>query len=76
MEKIALKISGMSCGHCVAAVTRSLADLKGVEIESVAIGSAVVGYDVDTVTPEQISQAVEDAGYGAMPVSPRPGVGA
>lgn len=29
--KIALSISGMSCGHCVARVKNALSDVKGVK---------------------------------------------
>lgn len=53
----------MSCAHCVHAVTSALADLPGVTVTGVSIGSAEVSYDPARVTPEQIGAAVRDAGY-------------
>jgi len=62
-----LSITGMSCGHCVTAVTESLAAVPGVTVRDVTIGQAVV--DVDrTVKPAQLADAIEDAGYVLDPV--------
>jgi len=66
MSKLELEIQGMSCGHCVAAVSEALGDLDGVDVEAVRIGSAEVEYRPDLVSPEQILLAVEDAGYSAQ----------
>ena len=65
MNKIELEIEGMSCEHCVAAVTEALGDLPGVSVDAVRIGSARVQYDPGQVSPEHIALAVEDAGYAA-----------
>ena len=69
MEKLNLTITGMSCGHCVGAVTEALKELAGVEVERVRVGSASVAYDPAAVSPQQITQAVEEAGYGAQPAA-------
>jgi copper chaperone CopZ len=66
MDKLSLEIGGMSCGHCVAGVSKALEQLDGVEVEQVAIGSAVVRYDADAITPSAITQAVEDEGYSIV----------
>ena len=66
MTELTLKIDGMSCGHCVGAVTKVLKAVPGVEVDRVAIGSAVVHYDAATVSPGQIAQAVTDDGYAAV----------
>jgi copper chaperone len=63
MDRIKLKIDGMSCGHCVSAVDKALKGLDGVKVEQVAIGTATVSYDPGATSPEQITQAVEDEGY-------------
>ena len=63
MERLNLKIEGMSCGHCVARVQKSLEKVEGVHVGRVDIGSAWVSYDPSQVGPERIRQAVEDAGY-------------
>ena len=66
MSKLELEIEGMSCGHCVAAVSEALGELDGVNVENVRIGSAEVNYQPELVSPEQIVLAVEDAGYTAQ----------
>lgn len=65
MERLTLEISGMSCGHCVAAVSKALKELDGVNVESVKIGSATVEYDPARVTPGTLIGAIDDAGYSA-----------
>ena len=65
MNKIELEIEGMSCDHCVAAVTEALGELPGVSVDDVRVGEARLRYDPDQVSPEQIALAVEDAGYAA-----------
>ncbi len=63
MEKLAMKVSGMSCGHCVGAVTGALKKLDGVDVENVAVGSATVNYDSAVTTRAEINRAIEDAGF-------------
>jgi copper chaperone len=65
MTKMDLEIEGMSCNHCVAAVTEALAELPGVTVDNVRIGEAQVSYHPEQVSPDQIVLAVEDAGYAA-----------
>ena len=63
MERINLKITGMSCGHCVRAVTDALKGVEGVQVEQVNVGSAVVAYDPATVNADAIEAALSDEGY-------------
>ena len=63
MSKLTMEISGMTCGHCVGAVTRALKELDGVAVEQVTVGTARVDYDAATASPEQITRAIEDEGY-------------
>ena len=65
METRELTISGMSCGHCIAAVRTALTELPGVEVESVAVGKAVVSIEPGAVTDGALIDAVQDAGYSA-----------
>jgi copper chaperone len=66
VSKLDLEIEGMSCGHCVAAVSEALRELPGVTVEAVRIGSAAVSYEPDRVSLDEILLAVEDAGYSAQ----------
>jgi copper chaperone len=63
MKTEILKISGMSCGHCVASVTKELAKLPGVTIEMCTIGTARVGYDEASTSREEIARAIGRAGF-------------
>jgi copper ion binding protein len=66
VNKLELEIEGMSCNHCVSAVSEALGELPGVSIDNVRIGSAEVSYQPDRVSPEQIVLAIEDVGYSAQ----------
>ena len=64
-ETIQLKIEGMTCMHCVAAVRKALAAVDGVEevIDvSLDAGSATVRGAADT---QALITAVTEAGYSA-----------
>lgn len=69
MQTLSIKIEGMSCGHCVAAVRGALVELPGVQEAEVQIGSARVEYDPAAVRPEQIADAIRDEGYAAQPAA-------
>ena len=63
MTKLNLKISGMTCGHCVQAVRRALESVPGVSVNEVGIGVADITFDESTTTAEQVQEAVADEGY-------------
>jgi copper chaperone len=63
MEDLTLQIDGMSCGHCVARVQKALSKLDGVAVRNVGIGTAEMSYDPSRISPGQILEAVDAAGY-------------
>jgi copper chaperone CopZ len=65
MSKVEISIEGMTCGHCAMSVTNELATLEGVSNVQVdhAAGKATV--EVEGVSEDQLSAAVEEAGYQA-----------
>jgi copper chaperone len=65
METIKLKIGGMTCGGCVAAVKRVLNGVDGVKSAEVSLepAEATVQYEPGRVKPEDLQAAIEDAGY-------------
>jgi copper chaperone len=69
MTTLTLHINGMTCGHCVAAVTRALTAVKGVTVEAVAMGTATVHFDPTATTPSDIANAVQDEGYAVASTS-------
>lgn len=62
-----IKIKGMSCQHCVMAVTKALSSLDGIKNVKVDLKSGVATYEeTKTVAPEVISAAVKKAGYDVV----------
>ena len=64
-------VSGMSCGHCVAAVREEVGAIEGVTAVDVELESGAVtitsGEPVDEAT---LRAAVEEAGYELVAVAP------
>jgi len=62
MQETIIKIEGMSCGHCKAAVEKALKAVAGVETAVVDLEKkqAVVS---GNAAMEAMREAVEDAGY-------------
>lgn len=67
MKKEKYVIDGMSCGHCAMAVKKELSALPFDEVK-VEIGSAEVKYDETKINSQQISAAIEEAGYKVVSV--------
>lgn len=58
------QVAGMTCGHCVAAVSAELAALDGVQDVDVVLETGAV--TVTSATPLDrgaIAEAIEEAGY-------------
>ena len=68
MEKTKLKISGMSCQHCVKTVKDALTALDGVQSAKVNLrkGEAVVRFDESYVNPVNLRDAITQAGFEAL----------
>jgi Cu+-exporting ATPase len=63
-----LDITGMSCGHCVARVKKTLEAQPGVQVHDVQVGSADVSVP-DTVALDTIVAALDEAGFAAQAVA-------
>ena len=65
MEKTKLKISGMSCQHCVKTVTDALTELPGVRKAKVNLrkAEAVVRFDASRVSTIDLTEAITAAGF-------------
>lgn len=62
MNNVEIKISGMSCGHCVMAVKKELSKLN-LTSANVEIGSAKITFEENKSNITEIEQAIEEAGY-------------
>ena len=67
MTTATLKISGMTCGHCVRTVKEALEKVDGVEDARVDLeeGRAVVAYDAARTSSRALANAVMNEGYMA-----------
>ncbi|MFJ7842171.1 copper chaperone CopZ [Lysinibacillus sphaericus] len=65
MQNVTLTVQGMSCGHCVNAVEKSVGALAGVEQVTVnlADGLVDVAFDDAQVSLAQIKETIDDQGY-------------
>ncbi|MGI9953537.1 copper ion binding protein [Moorellaceae bacterium AZ2] len=64
-RQVTLKIQGMTCSHCQMSVEKALQGLAGVQRVKVDLEAkeAVVTYDPDRVTLQDLKEAVAQAGY-------------
>ena len=59
-----IKVKGMSCGHCAAAVTRALQSLPGVsEVKVDLAGGRVTYQSAGPLPPEEVARVIKIAGY-------------
>jgi copper chaperone len=68
MEKVTLKVEGMTCGGCVASVTRVLKAVSGVNDVAVTLipGAALVEFDPAQTGLPALQAAVEGAGFDVV----------
>jgi copper chaperone len=58
------QVSGMTCGHCVQAVTREVSALDGVDTVDVDLATGAVTVTSQQPLPaEAVRAAVDEAGY-------------
>lgn len=69
VQDLTLAIDGMSCGHCVARVSKALTAVPGVAVDDVQIGRARVRFDPGKTSVANIARAVDEVGYPARPES-------
>ncbi|MBL8528397.1 MAG: heavy-metal-associated domain-containing protein [Burkholderiales bacterium] len=67
METVTIKVGGMTCGGCVASVTRVVQAVPGVERVDVSLdkGQAVVTYDGTKAQPAAFKAVIAAAGFDA-----------
>ncbi len=65
METITLNVDGMTCGGCVASVTRLLQAVPGVADVAVTLkpGAATISFDPARTDAAKLGAAIEGAGY-------------
>ncbi|HRT62327.1 MAG TPA: cation transporter [Syntrophales bacterium] len=62
-----IKIKGMTCPHCVMAVTRALSGIDGIRNVKVSLEKGEASFDeVKPVEPAVIRERVKKAGYDVL----------
>lgn len=63
-----ITVTGMTCDHCVRAVTQEVEAIEGVTKVAVELDSGSVTVESDApVTDEALRAAVDEAGYEVVP---------
>lgn len=64
-QKTVLRVEGMTCNHCVRALTSALRDLEGVRGADVRLqeGRVVVEHGPQAPTVAAMIEAIREAGY-------------
>ena len=65
-DELVLRVEGMSCGHCKAAVIKEVDALDGVDSVSVSLESGELRVR-GRAEAEAVKSVVEEAGYEAHP---------
>ena len=61
-------VFGMTCGHCVQAVTDEITAIAGVTGVNVELDSGAVTVESDTqLSQDAVAEAVDEAGYALAP---------
>lgn len=62
-----IKITGMSCQHCVMAVTKALGALDGIQNVQVDLKTGVATYEeIKPVDAKVVAAAIQKAGYNVV----------
>jgi copper chaperone CopZ len=64
---IELNVTGMTCGHCKAAVEKALKAVAGVSAVTVDLEHGKAEVSGENVNPQALVAAVADEGYVATP---------
>ncbi len=68
MQVESFNVVGMSCSHCIAAVTSEVSKLDGVTKVDVDLASGAVTVESDQpVDPGAFAAAIDEAGYAVAP---------
>jgi copper chaperone len=63
---IELNVTGMTCGHCKAAVEKAIQQVTGVNTTQVDLASGKVSVEGEQVNTDALIAVVIEEGYGAQ----------
>jgi copper ion binding protein len=63
VEQVIFTVTGMSCAHCVAAITDELTKVPGVTAVHIDLETKMVVVDGDQLHEKALRDAIDEAGY-------------
>ena len=63
MQELSYTVSGMSCGHCTAAVTEEVEQVSGVSAVEVDLETKLVVVRGKDIADDAVREAIRQAGY-------------
>ena len=63
-------VEGMTCGHCVKAVSEEVAGVAGVQRVDIDLAGKTMAVDADVIDVDALRAAVEEAGYTLVGPAP------
>lgn len=68
VQTVKLNVEGMSCNHCVNAITKAVGELDGVKrVEvSLELKTVTAEFDPGKVSEQQIIDTISDQGYDVV----------
>ncbi|WP_226665338.1 copper chaperone CopZ [Metabacillus litoralis] len=65
MEKVSLKVKGMSCDHCVKSMEENVGTLNGVDrlLVDLEKENVFIEYNNDIVSLDKLKETIEEQGY-------------
>ena len=66
MTETTYTVTGMTCGHCAAAVTEEVSAVPGVAVVEVTVEAGTMVVRGAGVIEEQVRAAVDEAGYAVV----------
>lgn len=65
---LAYQVEDMTCGHCAGVITRAVQAVDADARVEVDLGRHLVRVDARSASNDTILQAIQAAGYGAIPI--------
>ncbi len=65
VQELSYTVAGMSCAHCVAAVTEEVEQVSGVAAVEIDLDSKHVVVRGESVSDDAVREAIREAGYEA-----------
>ena len=66
---ITFQVDDMTCGHCVSMITKAVRDADKKATVNIDLASHRVDIEPTETTPQQLAEAIKDAGYTPVAVA-------